>query len=173
MANIRIALGGEFDVASGNELDEMGRGIRDHISSATAKPKRILRPLSVAKTISITTGENARLSFGGPSTGRTWIVTRINCMADDDHTALANATAAVYIGNDNGLDITEGPALTLCVLTGQSIPFTTILNEHALVVHDRELLMVNVNVSNSVDANIVANALVWEYKDVDIETQYI
>ena len=173
MAKFRVALGAEIDAVTSDEMKSGLDAVRDEIRRSITKVPRIMRPLSGSSTISITSGENATISLGSPSAGRIWIVTRVNVMGADDHTAVANTTAAVYVGYDNGLDISNGPGLSQCVLTGLAVPFTTILNEHAIVVHDREQLLINVAVSNTVDAEIIANALVWEYPDKAIDSQVI
>lgn len=174
MGKFRIALGAEVDAVTSDELKSGLDGLRGELTRSLRKVPRIMRPLSASNpAVSITTGENITLSLGSPSTGRIWVVTRVTVMGADDHTAVAAAMGAVYVGYDNGLDLTDGPGLSQCVLTGTAIPFTTVLNEHAIVVHDREILMVNVAATGALDSPIVANALVWEYPDAAIDSQVI
>lgn len=169
MANARIALGGEIDIASGKELDSGLKSLRDSMNGVLAKPKRIMRPLSVAQTFSgIAVGDTLQLSAGTPAAGRIWVVTRILVLGSDDSTAVTGALAAVYIGDPANVGLSQ------CVKPGAAIPFIDTQNEHSYVVHDRESLFINVSATAAVAAGqVVLNALAWEYKDRDIDTQVI
>jgi hypothetical protein len=168
MAEARIALGAELDIASGNELDEHFKSLRADIA-AGGKPKKIFRPLAKAATFSAAAaGELGILALGHPSAGRIWVVTRLCVMGADDATTVANVTAGLYVGD------TTAPALTQCVLTGESVPFTSTQNEHAWIVHDREELYVRFAASAAVASQqIVVTAQAWEYRDRDIVQQAI
>lgn len=169
MAEARFALGAVVDIASGAEVNEGFKALRGDLG-AMGKPKRIMRPISRAVTLgALASGDTTVLNIGRPSTGRVWVVTRVVVLANDDHTALTNATAALYVGDP------ENVSLGQCVRSGTAIPFTTTENEHAYVVHDREDFIVQISASGVVTAgtNIVVNILAWDYRDYDIDAQAI
>lgn len=170
MANARFVLGAEVDIASGDELASGVETLRGDIRGV-GKPKRIMRPLSASTAggfMPKIQGDVAQVVIGRPSAGRIWVVTRLVVMGSDDNSALANLVGAVYIGDDSNVGLTQ------CVRHGQAMPFTTTENEHAYIVHDRETLFLNVTATGAVTATqIVVNALVWEYRDTDIDSQVI
>lgn len=173
MADFRIALGGTISAATTDEMHTALNGLKSDIIGANGKPKRIMRPLSAAATSATNTlpaaaGDTFQLSLGRPSAGRVWVVTRIVAISTDDHTTVANLQAALYIGDP----LTFG--LSQCVRSGQALPWTTTENEHAYVVHDREDLFVNYTATGAVTATqLVVNAMAWEYRDCDIDSQVI
>lgn len=170
MADARFALGAVVDIASGAELDNHMKSLRADLA-ASGKPKRIMRPISKAKTLSaLSTGQSDVVVIGRPSTGRVWVVTRITVLANDDNTTLANGAAALYVGDP------ENVSLGQCVRAGTAVPFTTTENEHAYVVHDREDFIVKITATGgsiTAGTNIVVNILAWDYRDIDIDTQRI
>jgi hypothetical protein len=170
VANARIALGAELDIASGDELKSGLAAVRaDMKGLSNNKPKRIMRPLSQAISgLAMNSGDVVQLVIGRPSAGRVWVLTRITVLGDDDHSVKANALAAVYIGDDSNVGLTQ------CVRYGTAIPFTTTENEHGYVVHDRETLFLNITATaGGIVGMVSANVLVWEYRDIDIDTQVI
>jgi hypothetical protein len=167
---MKIALGGVFDVASGDELSKMGDSLRDHVSGTMAKPRRIMRPLSGAVQFAgITSPANVVLSLGTPAAGRIWVCTRMTVIGNDDSSTIANLNAAVYIGDP------ANAGLSQCVRPGAAIPFIDIANEHAYVIHDREAFFLNLTAGASpvTGGQVVFNALVWEYEDRAIDSQFI
>lgn len=170
MAKFRVALGAEIDAVTSDEMSNGLDVLRGDMRKAFAKPRKIMRPLSQATSVLPGTGgETVTLVIGRPAAGRIWVVTRVTVLGDDDNTTAANLVAAVYVGDDSN------PGLTQCVLHGQAIPFTSTQNEHAWVVHDRETLFIQVTATADIVAaeQIVANALAWEYRDSDIDSQVI
>lgn len=169
MAEAKFVLGATVDIASGDELKSGLSGIRAEMAAAnTHKPKRILRPITKSITgLLLASGGVYALSIGRPDTGRVWVLTRINVMGDDDTTLKANLTGALYIGDPANVGLGQ------CVRFGQAIPWTTTENEHAYVVHDREDAFVYLTASGAVTGQVVVTATAWEYRDVDIESQYI
>jgi hypothetical protein len=171
MAKAKIVLGGEIDVATGDELSSGLDSLRGDMRSTLAKPKRIMRPLSASLTgaqVPTVLGANAQLVIGRPAAGRVWVVTRLTVIGSDDSTALTNLVGSLYIGDDSNVGLSQ------CVRHGTAMPFTTTENENAYVVHDRETLFLNITGTGAVTATqVVANVLAWEYRDVDIDTQVI
>lgn len=170
MANARIVLGGEIDVASGDELKSGLKSLRDEMRQGSGKVKRIMRPLAKAVSgLNLTQGQTAQVVMPRPSAGRIWVVTRVVVLGDDDFTAKTGVVGALYVGDDANLGLSQ------CVRHGTTIPFTTTENEHAYIVHDREAFILNVTATAAgpITGQVVFNALVWEYCDTDIDTQVI
>jgi len=168
VADARIVLGAELDIASGSEVESGFAALRADMKGSS-KPKRIMRPLSQAVSgLALSNGQTAQLILGSPSAGRVWVLTRVTVLGDDDHTLKTNVVAAVYIGDDANVGLTQ------CVRHGTPVPFTTTENEHGYVVHDRERLFLNVTATaDGVTGMVSANCLVWEYRDSDIDSQVI
>lgn len=170
MAKAKIVLGGEIDVATGDELSNGLNGLRDDMKSSLSKPKRIMRPLSAAVQFAgITSGTSIQVVGGRPAAGRLWVVTRVTVIGADDHSTITNAVAALYVGDSSNVGLSQ------CVRPGQAIPFFDTSNEHAFIVHDREDLFINVTAvtADIAAGQVVFNALAWEYRDSDIDSQFI
>lgn len=168
MAEAKIQLGGVLDIASGDELSKGFDRMHDAFASS-GKPKRIMRPLSRAISgLALANGQSTHLFIGRPSAGRVWIPTRLTVLSTSDFDSATGIVAAFYIGDDQSISITQ------CVLDAQQVPFTTTQNEHAWVCTDKESLFLNITATaaNTV-TQIVANTLVWEYKDSDVLMQAI
>ncbi len=168
MAEARIALGAELDIASGQELNDGMESLRAEMRGS-AKPKRIFRPLAKAGTFSAAAaGQLGVLALGHPAAGRVWVITRLCVMGADSFTTVANVMASLAIGD------AAAPSLTQTVLTGSAVPLTSTQNEHAWVVHDREELYVVLNATGVIASQqIVVTAQAWEYRDRDVEQQAI
>lgn len=170
MASAKIVLGGEIDVCTSDEMKDGFDSFGRDMMGAMAKPKRILRPLSASTQFgAITSGAPIQLIAGRPTAGRLWVVTRLVVVGVDDSSTLANALAAVYVGDSSNLSLSQ------VVRPGTSVPFQDTANEHAYVVHDREDLFINISAGAAAvgAGQVVFNALAWEYKDSDIDTQRI
>lgn len=169
MANARIVLGGEIDVCTTDEMHSGMKGLGKEIVGGLAHQKPIMRPLSQSVNIGNMNQFDARiLTVGSPAAGRIWKVTRITVLGNGDTSVLTNVSGALYIGDD------QNAALMQCVQHGQQIPFTTIENEQAFVVHSRENLFVNIFASAAATAvQVTVNALAWEYPDSAVSTQVI
>jgi predicted nucleotidyltransferase len=169
VAEARIALGAEIDIASGKEVSSAFDALRADMKGFGGKPKRIMRPLSQAVSgLALNTGGVTQLIVGRPAAGRVWVVTRVTVLGDDDHTVKANVVAALYIGDDSNVGLAQ------CVRHGTAVPFTTTENEHGYVVHDRETLFLNITATaDGISGMVSANVLVWEYRDSDIDSQVI
>ena len=169
MAEFRIALGGTIEAVTGEEMHSALGQLKSDILKGNAKPKKILRPLSQSIAGgTFTAGQTAQVKLGRPAAGRTWIVTRIVCLGEDDNTTHTNMVGAVYIGDESNFGLSQ------CVRSGQSIPWTTTENEHAYVVHDREDLFVHFTaIGGTTVPQMTVNALAWEYRDADIVSQVI
>ena len=170
MADFRIALGGTISACTTDEMHSALGDLKNDLLKSSAKPRRIMRPLSQSATTGIpaNTGDTLILPLGRPSAGRVWVVTRLVVLGEDDNSTHTNMVAAVYIGDPANVGLSQ------CVRHGTSIPFTTTENEHAYVVHDRETLFVKYTAIGSTSVPmLVANGLAWDYRDSDIDAQVI
>lgn len=169
MADFRIALGGTISACTTDEMHSALGELKSSLINSNAKPKRIMRPLSKSTAGgTYSTGDKVILPVGRPNSGRIWVVTRIVCLGEDDNSTHTNMVAALYVGDDANVGISQ------CVRHGVSIPWTTTENENAFVVHDRETLFVQFTATGATTVpNFTVNALAWEYRDADIDTQVI
>ena len=169
MAKLRIALGAEADICTTDEMRDGMRGLGKEIVKGLSTQKPIMRPLSQSITIGSMNQFDARiLTVGSPAAGRTWAITRITVLGNGDTSTLTNVFGALYIGDD------QNAALTQCVQNGIQIPFTTVENERAFVVHSREQFFVNIFASAAAsNVAVTVNALAWEYPDAAVSTQVI
>lgn len=171
MADFRIALGGTISACTTDEMHSALGEVKSDIlkGMSSGKAKRIMRPLAGSTAgATFSAGDTRQIKLGRPNSGRIWVVTRVVCLGEDDNTTHTNLVAALYIGDES----TAG--LGQCVRHGQSIPWTTTENENAYVVHDREDLFVKFTaIGSTTVANLAVNAIAWEYRDTDIDTQVI
>lgn len=171
MADFRMVLGGTLSACTTDEMHSALGDVKKEIlgGMSTGKTKRIFRPLAGSITGgSFSTGDTRVINLGRPNSGRIWVVTRIVCLGEDDNSTHTNLVAALYIGDSS----TAG--LGQCVRHGVSIPWTTTENENAYIVHDREDLFVKFTAVGATSVpSMAVNAIAWEYRDVDIDTQVI
>jgi hypothetical protein len=158
-----------LDIATSGEIKEGVDSLHERLS-ASGKPKGILRPLSRALSglNVVNIGDTVVLPLGRPDAGRVWILTRLTVLGDDDHTTKAGLVGALYVGDDANVGLSQ------CVRAGTTIPFTTTENERGYVVHDRETAFLNFTATApNITGMVVANALVWDYRDSDVVAQAI
>lgn len=171
MADFRMTLGGTLSACTTDEMHDALGGLKTDIMKgiASGKAKRIMRPLSGSVAgAAFVSGDTRIINLGRPNSGRVWVVTRVTCLGEDDNTTHTNLVAALYIGNQNTAGIGQ------CVRHGLAIPWTTTENENAYVVHDREDLFVKFTAIGSTTVpNMAVNAVAWEYRDIDIDSQVI
>jgi hypothetical protein len=173
VANVRFVLGAEADIATSDDVHGGFKDLRSDLVGSLSRQKPIMRPLAKFITLGtgggLTLGQTAILNLGRPNSGRTWKVTRVTVIGVDDHTAGVNLVAAIYIGD------AAQASLTQVVQHGQTIPFTTVENDQAFVVHDREDLFVNFTAvtNDSTTSTAVVTAVAWEYPDAAISAQVI
>ena len=100
--------------------------------------------------------------------GRIWAITRITIAANDDHTALANATIAAYVGD------AATPMLGSLLIPGVAIPYFNTFNTKAVWVDDGAELFFMLNPIATVvtPQTIVVNVEVSEFFDKTVDQQY-
>ena len=128
-----------------------------------AKPYQPLyRQLPQAITIGNMNQFDARImDLGSPNSGRIWKVTRMTVLGNGDTATLTNVFGAIYVGDPTNANQLQ------CVQHGQQIPFTTIENESAFIVHSKDHLLLNIVAAggSATNVNVTANAIAWEYPE--------
>lgn len=170
MADFRIALGGTISACTEDELKGHLGSLKGELLEANRHPKPIYRPLAnYANYGNMNQFDAHILELGTPASGRIWRVTRVTVLGNGDTATLTNVFGALYIGDP------QNAALPQCVQNGTQIPFTTIENESAFIVHDRETLFLNVIAQGGASSGVTvtANAIVWEYPESAFDAQAI
>jgi hypothetical protein len=169
VADFRIALGGTISAATTDEMHSALSELRHGIRKDSRVPKPLYRQLPAAITIGSMNQFDAKvLDLGSPTSGRIWRVTRVTVLGNGDTSQLTNVSAAIYIG-----DPTNASQLQ-CVQHGQQIPYTTIENDGAFIVHSKDHLFLNIVATGSATGvSVSANAVAWEYEESAISSMVI
>lgn len=126
MAGARIVLGGELDIASGQELQDTENRLHDAITGI-ASEKPIWRKVPMAALSAA--GPDMLASPIGPSEGKVWHITRLAIGVDDDHTTLSGASAALYVASNPNLDLLQ------CEIPGISpLPYFNAIGDERVIV---------------------------------------
>jgi sulfate adenylyltransferase subunit 1 (EFTu-like GTPase family) len=103
---MRIALGAEADVVSGDELGDAKKSILDKIDGSKPSEKRfIARKLSGSGVSTGTAGFVVELYPVGPAAGRAWNLTQIVVVGPDDHTAQSGVSVSWYLGDSSNIGL--------------------------------------------------------------------
>lgn len=169
MADFRIALGGTISACTTDEMHSALGGLKSELVAGMQRPAPLFRQLPGAVSIGNMNQFDARvLDLGSPNSGRIWRMTRITVLGNGDTATLTNVSAALYIG-----DPTNASQLQ-CVQHGQQIPFTTIENEHAFIIHSKDHLFLNIVATGSATGvSVSANAICWEYPEASISAMAV
>lgn len=99
---VKLDLGGTVDIVTSGELTavagDLKRAMRDEIRGGLMKPIR--RKQTAQSDVATASGiVKAVLNSNSIPPGRYWSLRNLVILGDDDHTAVVNATAALYIGD--------------------------------------------------------------------------
>jgi hypothetical protein len=97
MAEVRIALGGVFDAATAGEVQQsVDRGVDRILSRIPSKDRAVRRYPSN----SVNPGANGTyfIDLYSPPAGKIWWINEVVVTGNDDRTAVAGTTAALYRG---------------------------------------------------------------------------
>lgn len=138
---VALALGGEVDVATGDELHHMGESILgrlDGLERAGRDARPLRRTLVAAARAPASGSTTTVLTLGGPAVGRIWNVTYVTVAGSDDSTVVPNATLALYTGDP------AAPSLAGLVIpaNGSAVPNSASFSQDQLWVHDDEQMFV-------------------------------
>lgn len=153
MALIKLALGAEMDLATGDELADSTRSILEAQQAAN----QLYTPLP-----RINSGTGVVL-LGSPPNGRTWNIVSLLLLGTDDHTSVAGATVALYVGNPANAPLSD------CINPGQSVPMAVTFARHCHWVFPGETLYCNVTGTASL-ITVRAGVHEYRYRDVFLKT---
>jgi hypothetical protein len=97
MAELQLTMGAMADVASGGEVREAADGLFDRFTAHGRRGRGIF-DRRVASTVMAAGDPYALLNFGHPPDGHLWELASLMLTGADDHTAVAGATPAFYVG---------------------------------------------------------------------------
>lgn len=161
MADFRIALGGTISACTEDELKSHLGSMESRLRESAKPYQPLYRQLPQAITIgNMNTFDAKILDLGSPNSGRIWKVTRVTVLGVGDTAQLTNVAAAIYVGDPTNANQLQ------CVQHGQQIPFTTIENESAFIVHSKDHLFLNIVATGAATGvSVTANAVAWEYPE--------
>lgn len=99
--------------------------------------------------------------------GRTWALTRLTLVGNDDHSSAANLVAALYAGDP------ATPMLGDVVIPNLAIPYWSGFNNRTIWVDDSQEMFLVLTATGAVtNQNVVANVSVSEFWNQTIDQQY-
>ena len=166
MAELRIALGAAFDVASSSEVQASVDGGVDKILARMPDADHGLR-LRPASSININPAATGTfvIDLGRPAPGTIWWVLEVIVTAADDHTAPAGTISAVYCGisaRQVGATLQDTPPLGQLVRPAIAVPSVHAFSGEAWPVKDTENLSVIVYAPTTALATASAVATVMQ-----------
>lgn len=155
----RIQLGSEIDIATSDELKKMGDSITDRLTNRDG-PKPLYNSTSGSiLTTAFDAGganNNGSIRLGKPSTGRIWNILGIVCFGNDDHTTVANTSAALYFGDPSN------PSLAQCKDVGLNFPSSKFYSDKVLWATAKDEIFLSVN-SLGVGVQVAANVFYTDW----------
>lgn len=108
MALVRFVLGGEADLATGDELKGTEDRLGARIDKCVPRDQRPLwRGAVGAGTAAAGTPLTVSLVPNAPAIGRLWNITQLIALGTDDHTAVANTTVSWYLSDPSNPDLSQ------------------------------------------------------------------
>lgn len=131
---VQLDFGASVDIASSDEVRQMGDSV---VSRLRRRGKRVLRRIIPSSTVMPAAGP-ALLDFGQVPAGSIWAVVHCLVTGADDHTAVANAFAALYFGGiaPAGLLSSNLPALGNLLEPGIAVPAVWRYSKEIITGHD-------------------------------------
>lgn len=157
-----MTLGGELDIATTDEVRDIVKDSTDSIGGLFRRGQR--RP--VRRSLPVSTQASAAgatiLNFGSPPSGSTWCLVDVVTSGGDDHTAVAGATGALYIGNS------ASPQLGMLLRPGQAIPGFWSFSKEVIFAHYGDDIFVSVT-GAAANSTLSAVARIHQYVEDAIE----
>lgn len=137
---------------------------KDDLRKATRRPQPPLRIRRVASVTS-TTGAAVPniMSLGNPSAGRVWNVMSLAVVGNDDHTAVAGSTVALYAGDPTSPSLGQ---LIMPATAGTVLPFFEDIGTNVIWIESMAELFVIVN-GAGVGQNLTAVTFCLDYRQSD------
>ena len=176
MAELKLALGAVADVASGAELDDLKSELLGGMDKLRPRPE--IRPIyrTLVRTGVMPAAGNLLIRVGDddsatPPAGRLWNVLQTVIIGNDDHTTVASASAAWYIGSV-GINPGDIPALGGLFLPGQAVPQQNTYSSRVVWVQSGEQLM-TIIYGAAAGTNIAALTRIAEYPVPSVEAMRV
>ncbi len=118
MVNVRLAIGAEADIASGDEVRNAVDGLRSELFGTRVPPP--LHPRVPASLAGSATGTGNVLWFQGPAKGRVWALEALVVTTTDDHTGVVTASSSIAAAAAGSAFLPAG-----AMLSGFDIEFAT------------------------------------------------
>lgn len=161
-----LTIGGSIDIATTDEVKSIVGDSTDTLSKmfrrSNRKPVRRTIPASIQMP---TTGAGI-LDVGSPPSGSTWCLVDVVVTGNDDHTAVAAATAALYIGDPANV------MLGTLLRPGIAIPGSWSFSKEVIFAHFGESIFVSVS-GAAAATNLSAVVRVHQYIEDMIEADRI
>lgn len=158
MALIKLGVGAEVDIATGDELRESTGSILGAIQ-ADNEP----RPIYMSRSnVDIGDGVNGLIDLGAPPVGSLWQLRLITLFGNDDHTVVAGLTAALYCGNPTNLSLSQ------LVLTGLPIPSSTFIPDTCVWCHPQANVVIATSAAVSAGQQVGATIVIEEWRQRDV-----
>lgn len=162
MAVVKLAVGAELDLATGDEL-------KDATDSILGRFDKRAKPI-YSTMVDSATGNGVQLyplDLGSPPTGRMWNLRSITVVGNDPFTPPSAATKfAVFFGDAPAPGATM--SLAQLKIAAQPIPSTYSSGSNALWVRSNESIIVVTNGAFLVTEQLVATAEIQEWRLDDV-----
>lgn len=158
MAVFKIEAGAEIDIATGDELDNMGESIVDRLSGRKEEPRYFSRINQGQSATSATVP--FQLGLGSPTVGHKWDILGLTTAGLDDATVIAGGVS-LYIGDRANMSL-----LSLKV-PATVIPSYRGIGRYRIWANQSEEVFVNVaGVPNSTIVTAIIQIAEWRVEDV-------
>lgn len=131
--NVKLAAGVEVDLATKGDLQQLKDDLQG--SGLPILPRRIYQAATVPTPFS---AGSFLMEVDHPETPVIWDLRKLVILGADDHTAVANVSAAVYVGSaaPNGQ-----VSLLDCAWQGMTLPSSNTFNAQCLIGHHERLFV--------------------------------
>lgn len=157
MALIKLQAGAEIDLATGDELRDVGKSI------LSAMPGDEPRPIYLSRAdTDISNGGIVQIDLGAPPVGSIWQLRYITLFGNDDSTAIGGIVCALYCGDPANLSLAQ------LKLTGLAIPSATFIPDTCIWCHPNENVVVKTSASVTLGQQVGAIIGIEEWRQRDV-----
>lgn len=158
MALVKLGVGAEVDIATGDELRDSTASILGAVREDTEP-----RPIYMSRSnVDIGDGVNGIIDLGAPPVGSLWQLRLITLFGNDDHTVVAGMTAAMYLGNPASLSLAQ------LVLTGLAIPSATFIPDTCVWCQPQANVVVATSIAVPAGQQVGATVVIEEWRQRDV-----
>lgn len=160
MALMTLGLGAEVDLATGDELKDLGDDLTQKIlGSQPALPIVFTRPVSVAGSGAVVT-----MVVGSPPVGRIWEIGAVTIMGNSPFGSIPSPAGffALFAGNS------DRPGVASVLMTHLGLPSTTFPSAECVYCHSNQELFLQSDAAVNVPDNITAIVSIKEWREADV-----